>query len=142
MSITTLTYNRPDDAVVYFYFKNSWKTTNAGQNIFISLYDNLGNSVFERGTLDDTDYIYSVDGVGVLTFNIDMSADAGELSDVKIIADLNEYDSIDLLTADGELYIADVGLTVPVAELAALGFALRFNLSTGSTLSAINVRYY
>ena len=142
LSISTLTYNRPDDAVVYFYFKNSWKTTNAGQNIFISVYDNLGNSVFEMGTLDDTDYIYSVDGVGVLTFDIDMSADAGELSDVKIVANLNEHDSIDLLTAGGDLYIADVGLTFPVAELAALGFALRFNLSTGSTLSGINVRYY
>lgn len=131
----------PDDSEVIFYFKNSWKTSNSGIRIKYSL--SAGDqSVFSLGSYDVTDYVYTVSGRGSLTFSINLTGTAGELSDVKIVAVLNESDSIDLLTAAGDVYQADVGLTIPLAQLAALSFGLRFNMSTGASLSAINVRYY
>jgi len=99
-------------------------------------------SLFQSGEVDTTDNVFSIDGEGILTFSFDLSGTAGELSDVKLVADINEKDSIDLLTAAGDLYDENVGLEIPLAELAALAFKLRFNMSTGSTLSGINVRYY
>lgn len=133
--------NYPDDREVIFYFKNSWKTDHSGIQIKYSL--SAGNqNVFSLGSYDVTDYVYTVSGRGSLTFSINLTGTAGELSDAKIVAVMNESDSIDLLTAAGDVYQADVGLTIPLAQLAALSFKLRFNMSTGSSLSAINVRYY
>lgn len=135
-------YHVGDNEEIVFYFGNFWNVTSSTVSNVYSFTDADGNSLFASGQLVVDDYVYSVTGRGGLEFTFDLSGTAGELSDVKIIADLNENDSVDLLTAAGDVYQADAGLVIPLAQLPALSFKLFFHLSTGSTLSGINVRYY
>lgn len=132
----------PDDEEVWFVINNNFDYTSDTISATCELLDDDGNELFTSGQVVITDNVYSITGSGSLIFDFDFTGTAGELSDVKIIADLNENDSVDLLTADGDIYAADVGLTVPLVDFSSLAFKLRFNMSTGSTLSAINVRYY
>ena len=135
-------YNVGDDEEIIFYFGNCWNVTSATVTSIWSFTDADGKSLLSSGEMVEADGVYSVNGRGSIEFPIDLSGTAGELSDVKIIADLNDVDTIDLLTAAGDLYQADTGLTIPLSQFAALAFKLKFNFTTGSTLSGINVRYY
>lgn len=135
---------KPDyDSDVFYIRCAFWNLSFSATNMeyYCEITDENGVSLWKTATLVNNDNVLGIDGKGSLIFSLSESS-AVELSDALVNAALNEGDTIDLLDNNGDIVSADVGKEILLNDIAALSFKLRFNLTTGSTISAMAVRYY